>query len=1492
MQIYNEQLRDLLVPESTSAADRTPVTIREDVKGRILLTGLHQVNINSIEDLLNALNFGSSIRQTDSTAINAKSSRSHAVFSINLIQRKSKSQSTTRDKRMSMPIEAMSGSEDFVTMDSKLHFVDLAGSERLKNTGAIGDRAREGISINAGLASLGKVISQLSSRHSGNHVSYRDSKLTRLLQDSLGGNAITYMIACVTPAEFHLSETLNTVSYAQRARAIQSRPQLQQVADDGDKQAVIDRLRAEVSFLREQIRSSERGTQVPQAQSERQNEREMELQNHLLDVQENYTALSQRHAKLISEITRARDDEPGETPTLTETIGGNAVERLKRSNSFAEAVEQVVLEYEKTIQTLETSLSNTRSSLASTESALLEKENKVAYVETLNQQLQSRVQKLMDRESGNEQYLHTLEARLDGQTSGDEKNTALVMELRKEIARIRENEAQCEDYISTLEERLAEADQDMELKQRELDRLEHVVERQRSLGKLDNLLYEFDHLQQDGTAKQPTKPLTNGVPKTAKGEGVPKSILEEAAETALPDSDDEDLDPHTLNGHVQDDDWTIIVPESTTARASPASRDNTEQTGPRQRRIEEVNKLDAVTRELYALRLQHESTIGEYDMMSAKYEEALRTLAELQDANAREMPSPSSTRPTSFLGDARVHDIKDGGHEPSSRSLSSELSLAGDSNTSLEPSTDESSQTMTYTGDSKKTTPREVALMRELEDLKAAQAQKDEGMRTLNGRYAELQELHLETLDIVEELKADVTKAKMNNPASPTSPVIRRKSSQNVMTIDRAHRSFASLRNIAAENLEDKPDTMQSFELNLNTAMHELHQRSERVQLLEAELATVKKEMDNKMQMIAGLTRERSSLKTTSPIMDMSVMATMNDQLVQREQQMRQLQDKHNAREEELTIEIENLKKALDKAESASANMPGFFPETPAALDANDKQLSGEQQQDVHKLQEEVEQWQHKHKFAVESMQASEQRLLSTITELENSLIAVETMKNQAEDKAKRSIRRSIADADFENERKLHVEKANSLQKEIEEHKATIDSHVDRISRLEQLQNDARDQNDEAERFRSANESQLESHREQIAQLEQQIQQHQSAVDFHKHGLKSLHDSHSREIEGLRNAVDDHVAEKAEMERNLQTMRDTHTSHITRLESDIVDLKTQLESSRGSMSDELQHARTAMMDIEKERSQLQAELNILKTEVVNATKANEDNLVRMEELKQEKDRATGLVDQLEEQLTASYDQQRASSSRYSMLNNSVNSQVHSANEEKLVLERQLRESQSQLEMVHVSRFPHVSSPQVLIALQHQLRDSQQNLERSPSGTANLRKSASATSLPSPPPAIPLPPLPPNAVTSPTASAFPQNLSAADPSKLQKELDGLTNMLMERDNHMKQMEKHLFAEKQLTQTLEEALADLEAGQKRGKADVESWKKKCWNLEDELSKAKKEGGRERERWSLQAVEEEKGKRREAERAREELEERMRGLQESGKKKKKKAGGLNCF
>ena len=140
---------------------------------------------------------------------------------------------------------------------------------------------------------------------------------------------------------------INSTQYAQRARAIQSKPRIQQVSDDGDMRQLIDRLRAEIAFLREQLKNNneaanERASKEAQgSRSGRSGEKEIELQNQLLDIQENYNALSQRHAKLISEITRARDTE--EPPTSIMEYTDTAVDRLKRSNSFAEAVEQVVL---------------------------------------------------------------------------------------------------------------------------------------------------------------------------------------------------------------------------------------------------------------------------------------------------------------------------------------------------------------------------------------------------------------------------------------------------------------------------------------------------------------------------------------------------------------------------------------------------------------------------------------------------------------------------------------------------------------------------------------------------------------------------------------------------------------------------------------------------------------------------------------------------------------------------------------------------------------------------------------------------------------------------------------------------------------------------------------------------------------------------------------------------------------------------------------------
>uniref|UniRef100_A0A3B3QU17 Kinesin family member 21B n=1 Tax=Paramormyrops kingsleyae TaxID=1676925 RepID=A0A3B3QU17_9TELE len=148
---------------------------------------------------------------------------------------------------------------EYETLTAKFHFVDLAGSERLKRTGATGERAREGISINCGLLALGNVISALGDQSKkSSHVPYRDSKLTRLLQDSLGGNSRTLMIACISPSDRDFMETLNTLKYANRARNIKNKVVVNQ--DKTSQQ--ISALRAEIARLQMELMEYKAGKRV------------------------------------------------------------------------------------------------------------------------------------------------------------------------------------------------------------------------------------------------------------------------------------------------------------------------------------------------------------------------------------------------------------------------------------------------------------------------------------------------------------------------------------------------------------------------------------------------------------------------------------------------------------------------------------------------------------------------------------------------------------------------------------------------------------------------------------------------------------------------------------------------------------------------------------------------------------------------------------------------------------------------------------------------------------------------------------------------------------------------------------------------------------------------------------------------------------------------------------------------------------------------------
>lgn len=1577
VEIYNEQLRDLLLPEHIPAHERSPVTIREDTKGNILLTGLRQIEVNSVEDLLNALNFGSTVRQTDATAINARSSRSHAVFSLNLVQKKPGFPGG-HDKRHSMPVEAMAGGETWTTTDSKMHFVDLAGSERLKNTHAEGARAKEGISINAGLAALGKVISQLSSRSAGAHVSYRDSKLTRLLQDSLGGNAITYMIACVTPAEFHLSETLNTVQYAQRARAIQSKPRIQQV-EERDKQALIDRLKAEVAFLREQVRSSERAggdrRALPSGErSERQNERESELQNQLLDAQENYSSLSQRHAKLIAEMAKARDMEEAENAQYEESLGESATERLNRSNNFAQAVEQVVLEYEKTIQALEQSLSGTRGTLHNTETALLEKESKLAYVETINTQLQTRLQKLMDREANTENYLHDLEAKLDGHTSGEEKNATIITELRKEIARVRENEASCEDYISTLEERLAEADQDAELMQREIDRLEQVVERQRSLGKLDSLLYELDHMQKDSSVPEPEAELNNGannrrsVNRSLADHSRSQSVSgrQSRMEDPIPEDREEDIPEEGGISAIAEEEHD--ADEGARAKSAPEPDSPDYPTSPAQSKFVQ-DKLENVTHELMGLRVEHENTLNQYDLLHAKYEESLRTLAELQDTidEARHphrprdsmlsvtSPSENQTRPSSFLSEPRSGHTKDGGPPLSSRSLSSELSSAMEFPTVAEVSDTETAKPKSE--DRAPETSREQpptreahgpandetdnsALAIEIERLAALAAEKEAAEKQLAEKYTELEKKHHETLDVVEELKTEVAKARHNlEPPSPRNgtPVIRRKSSQNVMIIDRAHRSFASLRNIAADNFEDHPETMQNFELNLNAAMHELHARSERIQELEADVANARKEMETKMQLISGLTRERSSLKASAK--DVSLISTLRDQLEKNERQLHEMQEAHAVREKELQSEVESLRASMETDKND---------EKKAEADVHVADHGAAHEQRIAQLEADLADWESKHKSALDTMQSTEQQMRITIEELEAQLASVSAQLNdsprspedqsdvqQAETKTEGLISTLRSEIDQHKAvinsnaaRVTELEEAHSAVKkeleevhrarelavsEVEEHKQLLEGHRDELDKVQQ---EADQQRSEAE----AHKHDAETHSQLVSTLENQISSHEQVIKTHQRSMELLRTTHAKEIEDL------HASSKQDADARVEALKAEHAKHTKKLESqlteareDLMKVATQVAFALGlDVSVELISERIedliadqkAFTEEQKKATELEkavheiSNVNDSLTQDLESVKSTLSDILleqgaelrspypsvteqatvikrKMVDLQSRNKKNSRLVDELEEQLQSNFDQVQMTNNRLSTLHER-NTQLEEALNAKNTLQNELNSLRDQYASLQVcpDRPTHC-----VAALTNRTQNKMNNgvngdtMGRSDSLNGQVRKSASVTSLPSPPPAIPLPPLPGGVSSSGTTSPIP---GMRPPSKDM----AMHHIHEDQEARIRTIEKHLSAEKQLTSTLEEALTDLERQSNKVKADCDAWRRRCTELETEM-KALKEKPSQDPRWSLQQVEEERKKREAAERARAHLEERMNAIN-----KKKKKGSLNCF
>ncbi len=194
----------------------------------MFIKDLNQVIVKSAEEMDRYMNFGTASRSVAETAMNSTSSRSHCIFSIYI-------EASMIDEK---------GNERFTA--GKLNLVDLAGSERQSKTQATGDRLKEATKINLSLSALGNVISALVDGKS-THIPYRDSKLTRLLQDSLGGNTKTIMIAAVSPADYNYDETLSTLRYASRAKQIKNQPKV----NEDPKDALLKEYANEIKKLKE-----------------------------------------------------------------------------------------------------------------------------------------------------------------------------------------------------------------------------------------------------------------------------------------------------------------------------------------------------------------------------------------------------------------------------------------------------------------------------------------------------------------------------------------------------------------------------------------------------------------------------------------------------------------------------------------------------------------------------------------------------------------------------------------------------------------------------------------------------------------------------------------------------------------------------------------------------------------------------------------------------------------------------------------------------------------------------------------------------------------------------------------------------------------------------------------------------------------------------------------------------------------------------------------
>ena len=289
MELYNEELSDLLRDGDFDGTTDTKLRIYDDPnrKGSVIIPGLEEMVVENKNEVYRILQKGAERRQKASTLMNAQSSRSHSIFSVTVFIKE----------------KSIEGEETIKV--GKLNLVDLAGSENIERSGATGKRAAEAGKINKSLTTLGRVITALVEHR--DHIPYRESNLTRLLQDSLGGKTKTTIIATVSPAQSNIEETLSTLDYAHKAKSIRNKPEVNQKLV---KKALIKEYTEEIDKLKQQLNAcrEKNGIYIPDDQYAK-TEYTLEMQKEeIRELSQKIVSLNEELEKLTDLFTETKQD--------------------------------------------------------------------------------------------------------------------------------------------------------------------------------------------------------------------------------------------------------------------------------------------------------------------------------------------------------------------------------------------------------------------------------------------------------------------------------------------------------------------------------------------------------------------------------------------------------------------------------------------------------------------------------------------------------------------------------------------------------------------------------------------------------------------------------------------------------------------------------------------------------------------------------------------------------------------------------------------------------------------------------------------------------------------------------------------------------------------------------------------------------------------------------------------------------------------------------